>query len=286
MANPGSPTLASLRRQIDEIDDRLHDLLMARAEVVDAIAGLKQQQDIAPFRPGREAQILRRLVARHRGRFPRPVLVRLWREMLGGTTAMQGELTVAVLDGAWDLARDHFGSYVPLLGTSSAKEAMLALGEGRASVAVLPLPEDDDPEPWWMTLAGAGESALRVILRLPFGALGNADPTCADAFVVAPFAPEPSGEDCTLVAILTSEPPRQAALTDAFLGAELRSNPVAALTRAGGAASLVELDGDISPNDRRLAAALETVGAGARARWLGLYARPLPDAVLGGVAPE
>ena len=34
------------------------------------------------FRPGREAEIVRRLLRRHRGAFPRPVIVRLWRELL------------------------------------------------------------------------------------------------------------------------------------------------------------------------------------------------------------
>ena len=37
------------------------------------------------LRPGREALILRRLVARHRGPFSRAVLVRLWRELISGT---------------------------------------------------------------------------------------------------------------------------------------------------------------------------------------------------------
>ena len=37
-----------------------------------------------PFRPGREAEIVRRLLARHHGPLPRRVLPRLWRELFAG----------------------------------------------------------------------------------------------------------------------------------------------------------------------------------------------------------
>src|SRR6185437_12724944 len=77
--------LEDLRRRIDEIDDQIHDLLMRRAELVEAIGNSKKSENAPVLRPGREARILRRLVARHRGRLPRSVLVRLWRELLSGT---------------------------------------------------------------------------------------------------------------------------------------------------------------------------------------------------------
>ena len=50
------------------------------------------------FRPGREAEIIRRLLARHAGALPRRVLPRLWRELFAATTAMQGSLVIAVCE--------------------------------------------------------------------------------------------------------------------------------------------------------------------------------------------
>src|SRR5260221_2161042 len=73
------PTLDELRRQIDAIDDQVHDLLMRRTEIVEAIGREKKDGKVPAFRPGREAMILRRLVARHSGRFPAIALVRMWR---------------------------------------------------------------------------------------------------------------------------------------------------------------------------------------------------------------
>ena len=91
-SRPASPSLDSLRRQIDALDDRMQDLLIGARRAGRGDRRPEARRQFAPFRPGREAQILRRLVARHRGRFPRPALVRIWREILSGTVAMQADL--------------------------------------------------------------------------------------------------------------------------------------------------------------------------------------------------
>lgn len=285
-AAPASSSLDALRRRIDELDDGLQDLLVRRAELVEEVAGLKREGKVEPFRPGREARVLRRLVGRHRGRFPRPSLVRIWREIMSAAVAMQAEISIAVCDGCGDLARDHFGSQVPMLGTRSADEAMIAVEEGCAALGVLPLTEEDDPDPWWLKLPGSCEAPPQIVARLPFGTLGNAAPQCRDAFVIAAMDPEPSGDDCTLVAILGAGARPSADLTNAFLAAGIDINLIAMAEGDGGPSYLVEIDALVVAGDPRLAQALAPLGTGLRVLWLGAYARPLPDAALGGVAPE
>jgi len=127
MASADNP-LDDLRRQIDGIDDALHDLLMRRAEIAERIGKLKSDNaGGAPavfLRPGREAIVLRRLVARHRGALPKAVLVRLWRELVSALLRLQGPFAVAVQGaghgpGCWELARDHFGSLTPITAHES-----------------------------------------------------------------------------------------------------------------------------------------------------------------------
>ena len=91
----GPTDLAALRAELDRIDDALHDLLIRRADVVARVAATKPNGTLA-LRPGREAAIIRRLLARHTGHLPPQALVRLWRELLAATTAMQGPFVVAV----------------------------------------------------------------------------------------------------------------------------------------------------------------------------------------------
>src|SRR6185437_14522027 len=199
-----------------------------------------------------------------------------------GTVAMQTQLSVVVCEGCWDLARDHFGSHAPMLGAPSEDEAIVAVGEGRATVGVLPLPEDDASDPWWLTFVAGGEGKPQVIARLPFGAAGNGFDSCQDAFVIAAIEADPSGDDCTLLCIGAPREISAAALTDAFLEARIDCTPLAAVERGGAAAYLVELDARLAAGDPLLARALARLDAAARANWLGCYARPLPDASLGG----
>lgn len=278
--------LAALRRRIDEVDDGLQDLLIRRTELVEEVGRLKERDGTDTFRPGREAQVLRRLVGRHRGRFPKPALVRLWREIMSSAVVVQGPLSVAVCEGCWDLARDHFGVLTPLLALSSADETLLAVADGRAALGVLPLAEDDDPDPWWLKLDASGEARPHVVARLPFGAPGNAAAGYTDAFVVAAMRPDASGDDCTLVAIEAAAALGTARLTDAFFAARLGISAIAQCERDGKIARLLEVETLLAADDERLEPVLQAIGSGGRVAWLGVYARTLSDAALDGVVPE
>ena len=286
------PTLDDLRRRIDRLDDALHDALMHRAALVAEVARLKAADSTPPLRPGREAQILRRLVKRHSGAFPKPVLVRLWRELLSGTTAMQTKLEIAVSapqTGAalWDLARDHFGSHTAMTPLRSAGEVVSAVIEGRASLGIVPVPGPREGDGWWRRLMGADPQKPRVIARLPFGTRGNARPEDADACVIARIEPEPSGDDVSLYIIETSEGVSRTRVIAALAEAGLEAARLAG-TEPGGArdAQLVELQGWIAPEDGRLQAGARAIGEkllGVSS--LGFYARPLSPAELQGRAP-
>jgi chorismate mutase len=283
------PTLADLRRRIDELDDALHDVLMARAAVVENIAQRKRADATPPLRPGREAQILRRLLARHRGAFPKPILVSLWRELLAGSLAVQADLHVAVYApeknaGFWDLARDHYGSQTAMSGFRSTGEVLRAVADGRAALGVLPAPGRSEVEPWWRFLAAGEPPVLRISARLPFGALGNARSDDGDAFVVGAIEPEESGADRSLYVVETGDDVSRTRLLSA-LGNVGRPASVLAATEAehGAASQLVEIDGWIAGDDPRLKDAL--AGLGDRVRrcaWLGGYAQPLSAAELAG----
>src|SRR4029079_7181147 len=65
------PTLADLRREIDRIDESMHRLLMERGEIIDTlIATKKTAESGSAFRPAREADMMKRLVERHKGLLP------------------------------------------------------------------------------------------------------------------------------------------------------------------------------------------------------------------------
>ncbi len=183
-------TLDEIRAEIDRIDQAVHDLLMQRVEVVRRVGKVKGAS--APkWRPAREAALLRRLAARHKGEMPIGVLVRIWREMIvGGSLALQEAVSVSVAGATWDLARDHFGSAVPFKARTSAAQVVRDVASGKATIGVVPAPADGDP--WWTLLAA--KDAPKVVALLPFVAAGK-----ARAVAIARVAFEPSGSDRSLL---------------------------------------------------------------------------------------
>src|SRR5947208_15688686 len=142
--------LELLRRRIDEIDDRLQDLLIERAEIVASVGAHKRGRGALPaHQPWREAEIIRRLVRRGKGAFPAATLVRMWRELLAATVRMQSSFTVAVYappqaPGYWDIARDHYGSHTPMVPYRSTSNVIGAENEMQETIGVLQIPAEDD----------------------------------------------------------------------------------------------------------------------------------------------
>ncbi|MGH7055635.1 MAG: chorismate mutase [Stellaceae bacterium] len=278
------PDLEELRRRLDDLDDRLHDLLIERTEIVGQVAAQKRGGSISPYQPGREALILRRLAARRPGRFPLATLLRMWREMLAATVRQQSPFAVAVFaldetQGFWDLARDHYGSSTPMSAHRSASQVIRAVGEDEAAVGVLPMPSPGDPDPWWRSLLSADARTPRVIARLPFGPRGNARGD-ADALVIGFAAPQETGADRTLLIVETAPDISRARILALLARRHLACTLFAACEETGGALALIELDGFIPAADPRLAGFAALLGQSLhRLRSLGSYPVPLAAAV-------
>ena len=241
---PPAPSLADLRAQLDRVDDAIHDLLMRRAEVVGEVARLVASGKVA-FRPGREAEIIRRLLARHDGALPRRVLPRLWRELFAATTAMQGSFVIAVCEpapaaGFLACAREHFGALTPLHAHSSPARAIAEVSAGTATAAVLPLPQEEEPAAaaWWTTLLHQDEPRIHVVARLPFWAPRAEGAPQVQALVVAAAAPDPSSRDRTLLGFDLPPEMSRARLSAACAAAGLA--PAAMILRRDAAAQTAQ----------------------------------------------
>ena len=270
-----TPDLGALRAELDRIDDAMHDLLIERARVVERVA---QSGKPAAFRPGREADIVRRLVNRHTGSLPAQTLFRMWRELLAGTTAMQSKVVVAVCDttpGAvlTQLAREHFGTLTPLRTHGSPAQALNDVSSGAATVAILPVPtEADSPrDDWWATLATRGPR-LHVIARLPFWTARGEGAPAAHALVVASAAPDASAADRSFLVVELDSDVSRDRLTQGLTAAGLSPGATVLRRDADTARALIEVAGYLTDSDPRLT---DLTGAIRRPAVLGAYAEPI-----------
>src|SRR5437762_7568362 len=115
------PTLADLRREIDRIDESMHRLLMERGEIINTLIATKKTADSgSAFRPAREADMMKRLVERHRGILPLETAESIWRVIIATFTYVQSPFSLHADLSAGDArmrdsARFHFVFTVPFM---------------------------------------------------------------------------------------------------------------------------------------------------------------------------
>jgi chorismate mutase len=278
---PARQTLAQLREKLDAIDDQLHDLLMRRAAVVEQVA-LDPAKPGIKIRPGREAHILRRLLARNTGALPPQAIVRLWREMFAAALMIEGGQTVAVCGGddGGDLpalAREHFGAATALHKHRNPAQALADIERGTATVAVLPPPGEEADGAWWTALMGTGPRPLSVIAKLPFWTRRAEGAPAGDAYVVAAIRPDPSGQDRGLIALELNADISRTRLIGILTAAGFAPGQIWLRREAGESRSLalVEVAGLVEDGDDRLSL---ITGLDAPPSVIGGFALPLDPA--------
>ena len=131
--------LAQLRAEIDRIDEAMHRLLMQRGEIIGRLIQVKRTEESgSAFRPAREADMMRRLVERHRGILPLDTAESILRVVIATFTYVQAPFRVHADLSAGDAAmrdsvRFHFGFTVPLVPHMGAAgvAAIDRVGRGR-----------------------------------------------------------------------------------------------------------------------------------------------------------
>src|SRR6201996_9199467 len=160
MPNPPSPpSLAELRKEIDAIDAGVHRLLMQRSDIIDRLIRVKQTQEVgSAFRPAREADMMRRLVERHRGLLPIDTVEGIWRVIISTFTYVQAPYSVhADVSGGGaamrGLARFHFGFTTPCVPHFGAGEVIRAVGESAGDLGMFAVDGGAGAGAWWTKLA-------------------------------------------------------------------------------------------------------------------------------------
>jgi chorismate mutase len=240
-------SLEEVRKRIDAIDAELLALVDERAGLAHDVAAAKAAAgDAGQFglRPAREAQLLRKLLKAPRQAATPSLIVRIWRELIGESLAVQGPFRLSIWGGRdaariVELARLRFGAAPPLSQVARPEEA-LAAARQTGGVAVLGIAGDT---PWWGRLLA--EPKLKVFAALPclaaWGPLG--------ALAVADVPVEPTGDDRTFWVTDAAGP------AHAIEETMSRDGVAATLVADAGGLKLFKLAGYYQPTDERLARA-------------------------------
>ncbi len=184
-------SLADLRRDIDRIDEAMHELLIERSQIIERLIAVKKTEEVgSAFRPAREAEMMRRIVERHRGILPLDTVESIWRVIISTFTYVQAPFAVHADLSAGDAlmrdsARFHFGFTVPFEPHMGASSVVEAVTESRGDLGLIPAFAIAGAGPWWTALEF--DAAPKIIARLPF--VERADhPAAMPVFVISRVA--------------------------------------------------------------------------------------------------
>src|ERR1700722_4272781 len=184
-------SLTDLRREIDRIDEAMHELLLERGQIIDTLIAVKKTEETgSAFRPAREADMMRRLVKRHRGNLPLDTAESIWRVIISTFTYVQSPFAVHADLSAGDAmmrdsARFHFGFTVPFVPHAGASSVVAAVSESKGDLGLVPAFATPGAGPWWAALEF--DAAPKIIARLPFVERPN-HPAAMPVFVVSRVA--------------------------------------------------------------------------------------------------
>jgi chorismate mutase len=184
-------SLTDLRRDIDRIDEAMHELLMERGAIIERLIAVKKTEETgSAFRPAREADMMRRLVKRHHGSLPLDTAESIWRVIISTFTYVQAPFAVHADLSAGDAlmrdsARFHFGFTVPFEPHMGASSVVEAVSRSKGDLGLIPAFAIAGAGPWWAALEF--DTAPKIIARLPF--VERADhPAAMPVFVISRVA--------------------------------------------------------------------------------------------------
>ena len=141
----GAADLGGIRERIDGIDAEIHSLINDRARLAQLVGISKSASGKAVdfYRPEREAEVLRKALARNDGPLRDEEIARLFREIMSACLAQQEPLKVAFLgpEGTFTQAAvlKHFGSSVRALPLPAIDEVFHEVEGGVADFGVVPI---------------------------------------------------------------------------------------------------------------------------------------------------
>ena len=204
---PEAPALDDLRKEIDRIDEAMHQLLMERGEIIDRLIAVKTSQETgSAFRPAREAEMMRRLVKRHKGILPLDTVESIWRVIISTFTYVQAPFSVHADLSAGDAlmrdsARFHFGFTVPFVPHMGAAGVVAAVSASKGDLGLVPAFAVAAAGAWWSALEF--DAAPKIIARLPF--VERADhPAALPVFVLSRVAADAMATEAAVWSVRVS----------------------------------------------------------------------------------
>lgn len=169
-------SLNKLRREIDQLDRKLINLLNLRAEVTKKIGKIKINTGRCIYTPEREMDVLRRIASQNRGPLKKGALEAIYREIMSAGLALEKVLKIAYMGPEASFsnlaALKRFGSQMEYIACGSIPEVFLEVERKAADYGVVPV-ENSIEGAVTHTLDMLADSDLNICAQVNLGVSHN-----------------------------------------------------------------------------------------------------------------
>ncbi len=276
--------LLEFRGQIDALDDKIIDLLVERIGIVSQVGAMKRSVDETqcPLRPGREAEMIRRVSKKFEGTaFSPAAAAAMWRTLIGASTAVENTLKISVFatdkdESLYWLAREYFGGFLSITKQPQIKRVIGDVMDGTASVGIVPNFNHTVEDQWWTTLLQRGQNMPVVFAHIPFVYYEQPGRLSPAGLAIGNITPEATEEDVTIIVLDMDYNVSQHRMQTAFAQAKLQAQwlSIANLSTQS-RHHLIEIKGFVDEKHESIKAFLANLGSTVmNTHFLGSYAVP------------
>lgn len=141
--NNKKETIEELRKEIDNVDDKILELLNQRAILVKKVGEQKKKLKKSFYVPYRETEIIKRLQNKSKGPFPKSAIKPVFREIISACLSLEKPLKVGYLGPpatfTHEAAIKYFGQGAQYTALRSITEIFDEVYKGRVDMGVVPV---------------------------------------------------------------------------------------------------------------------------------------------------
>ncbi len=281
-------SLNQFRQQIDALDDEMIALMKRRIAVVGEVGAHKKASGETGLyvRSGREGSMLRRIYDAFRDTAFNPAAAcAMWRQLIGASIHHESPLHISVLHNTKEphllwLAREYFGSFVPLTLAATANRVIGDTSDktnaDAPNIGVLPMPSSVDDASWWELIENDHDDTPRIFAHLPAVLTPQMPKSIIPALAIGRVRPEPSGNDQSYFSLALADTVSTSRLQSVFKDVGLPATFLNFGATPPGRKVLVRVDGFYDKQSDMIAQIMQTLGDDLwRCHWLGAHPTPI-----------
>lgn len=262
--------LNNLREKIDNIDSQILNLLNDRMDIVSQVADLKKSSNDKFFiRSNREADMLKGLIEKSSGNFPKISILNIWRKIITSANILEQPIKIAIhnpnnISDLQYFVKEYYANFIPITNFDSANNIVSELENNSHQIAIFALPnpaeeqdrKEDVKNNWWISLAN-NQIGINIFAKIPFFEYLEPEKNTQkfQLLAVAIKTPEQSSSDKTLICVETAKEVSKSTILNALSDQEISCKILksAQIVQFEGIKfHLIELDGFYLNNDNRI----------------------------------